>query len=808
MSTSQITSHTTSPSHQFNVEHCTRCGMVLPPVATFCRQCGERVEKPAQYTKALAVIDEHADLGQYRITSLLQRIPYAQISLAMDTQQQRPVAIRDINIQQIDIANHPHIFRALQQEYDLLRRHTSDAVLPLFASFYAQNHLYSISAWPLPTRLHKSKYGQAPSIYTLQDVLQSGIGLPDEQIALYWILRLAKAVKHLHKINIVIGTLDPSTILLSQKDYSGQPTLFPSWMLPAVQAQMQQVLNIANTPHISHFTTDRTAFFSPEAKQGRPEIRSDVYSMGAILYLLVTGIAPAEQSITSSQQLRSPRKINPRVHNTLATIILKALAREPSARFQSVDAFVAALWQQQEQSKASQSLYNVLFGQNRFAEKARTDLAEINFTFAKDSNKTEQSQAAQADLKTSDDTIRISPKQVARYYLSQINTQKLGQDQINPDNEESMPKSSFLEPKKQIEEKKAQQTPSNNPATVAEVASGPEGGASLQNKPDNTASPSQDEQNTDDQQVSSQTAMEEAPKTQITVADAESIPDDSTTSLDAEPIPDDSIPIPLETHAEPIPDDSIPIPLETHAEPISDDSTPIPLDTEPITDDSSTAIFLDAEQVPLTEPSQQNDSATEAPTDSKNTSPSPAEVLQQDQKDRAKRPQTSSSLLERIKRFVIGGQPHINNAVAMIETPMRIQPNTNYTIRIHIMGRNEPKRVSGFKQSNGNAGLGGLGSLVHGDLVHIEVRSALYHNYAYIVQQTDVEVPAHNYAAEVTIPMRSLTDHSGTRRERLHIFFTDKKHSPLYEQPFLIELFISNLVQSGHEGHNVLSIPL
>jgi hypothetical protein len=56
--------------------------------------------------------------------------------------------------------------------------------------------------------------------------------------------------------------------------------------------------------------------------------------------------------------------------------------------------------------------------------------------------------------------------------------------------------------------------------------------------------------------------------------------------------------------------------------------------------------------------------------------------------------------------------------------------------------------------------------------------------------------------------MRSIVEGSGTKRERLHIFFTDEKHNSLYEKPFLIELFISNLVQSGQEGHNVLSIPL
>jgi hypothetical protein len=165
------------------------------------------------------------------------------------------------------------------------------------------------------------------------------------------------------------------------------------------------------------------------------------------------------------------------------------------------------------------------------------------------------------------------------------------------------------------------------------------------------------------------------------------------------------------------------------------------------------------------------------------------------------------ALLEHIKQFLLGGQPRPNHAVAIIETPMRIQPNKNYAIRIHLIGRNEPKHARPLKQSHESGGQGGLGSLVHGDIVHIEVRSALYHNYAYIVQQTDVEVPAHNYAAEVTIPMRSITDSSGTKRERLHIFFTDGKRNPLYEKPFIIELFISNLVQSGNEGHNVLSVP-
>jgi serine/threonine protein kinase len=746
--------------------------MVLPPAAAFCGKCGERLEKPDQRSKEMLTIDRSVNLERYRITALMRRAPYVQLSLAMDTQQHRPVAIRDIDIQQIDTSSHSRIFKALQQEYDLLRRQKNKDVLPLIASFHAQNHLYSISAWPLTTGTSSgSAQGTIPTnrnthIYTMQDVLQSGIGLPEEQIALSWTLRLANAVEHLHRDHIVIGTLDPSTILVNQKDYSGEPSLFPSWMPPAVQSQLQQALNTANTFPLSHITPDRTAFFSPEAKQGQPEMRSDIYSMGALLYLLMTGIAPSEQSRSASKQLRSPREINPRIQHTLATIILKALSGEPSARFQNVHEFVAALLEQQVESKVFQRLSHTYPGHNRPAERAGIPLPEMNVTSDKDNNKTEQGKAAQTNQETNDDTISIGPipQRLTRHYLSHINTPQEGQEPLKSEQEESIVETGHSEQTMQLTKEEMQQAQGTGSAqgtipTVAKVVAGAEEGSSAQNTSENTDSVNEGEPDTDNQ--SSRADTEEGSKTQTLAAEREQNKQE--------------------------PNDNTATSLESH------------------------------EQIPLREHSQPDSSVTEGPTDSENASPaesekkalshSPlrAEVLQQDKRALSK---TFAELFERVKRFVLDGQARTNNAVAMIETPMRIQPNKNYTLRIHIMGRNEPKHVSGFKQRNDATVLSGLSSLICGERVHIEVRSALYHNYAYIVQQTDVEIPATNYAAEITIPMRSITDGTGTKRERLHIFFTDQKQNPLYEKPFVVELFISNLVQSGNEGHNVLAIPL
>jgi len=168
--------------------------------------------------------------------------------------------------------------------------------------------------------------------------------------------------------------------------------------------------------------------------------------------------------------------------------------------------------------------------------------------------------------------------------------------------------------------------------------------------------------------------------------------------------------------------------------------------------------------------------------------------------------------LRQLQRFVLGEQKHSTTAAAIIETPLRVQPDQAYTIRIQLMGRNAP--AVGNPQGtfswpeNKKSVPAGLSGLVEGELVFIEIRSALYQSFAYIVQRAAVHIPAQGFAAEVTIPMQPLSSGPSGRRDRLHIFFMDEKRRPLYEKPFVVELFISNLVQPGREGHNVLTIPI
>src|SRR5207244_5788271 len=92
-------------------------------------------------------------------------------------------------------------------------------------------------------------------------------------------------------------------------------------------------------------------YLSPEQAQGHPvTAAADLYSIGVILYELLTGAVPFEGETAVaiaykqvSAQPRAPSEIAADVSPALETIVMKALAKDPALGFADADEFISAL---------------------------------------------------------------------------------------------------------------------------------------------------------------------------------------------------------------------------------------------------------------------------------------------------------------------------------------------------------------------------------------------------------------------------------------------------------------------------------
>lgn len=276
-------------------------------------------------------------LGKYELRERLARGGQGEVWKAFDTQLRRYVAIKQL------LAN-------LQYDPDFVSRFEREA--QFIASLHHPNivQIHDFQVIQEPASDTSTAYMVMDFIegLTLADYIRNTsrkLLFPPPGDLVYIFTQVSLALDYAHGKGMVHRDIKPANILLDQRSHKRNPLGLPiltDFGIARLQGVSTEKTQVLGTP----------LYVSPEQAQWLAvDKRSDLYSLGIILYEMTTGVTPfrGELMAVLMQHYQDaptpPALINPNIPPALSEVILKSIAKDPDARFQSASAMTIALAQ-------------------------------------------------------------------------------------------------------------------------------------------------------------------------------------------------------------------------------------------------------------------------------------------------------------------------------------------------------------------------------------------------------------------------------------------------------------------------------
>jgi serine/threonine protein kinase len=261
-------------------------------------------------------------LGPYRIISQVGKGGMATVYKAYQPSMDRYVAIKVLPSQ---LAESREFATRFLQEARFIARLEHPHILPVFDYGESEGVAYFVM-----------RYLEAG---TLKDRMEAGRPLPTHEIDKIF-TQLTDALSYAHSHGIVHRDLKPANALIDSYGNIFLTDFGIAKLLESASPRLTQTDAIMGTP----------AYISPEQAQSQPvDQRSDIYSLGIILYEMVTGGVPfvADTPLAViikhiSDPLPLPSHVKPDIFPSIEQVILKALAKNPQDRFASAAEFMTA----------------------------------------------------------------------------------------------------------------------------------------------------------------------------------------------------------------------------------------------------------------------------------------------------------------------------------------------------------------------------------------------------------------------------------------------------------------------------------
>ncbi len=257
-------------------------------------------------------------LDHYRIDAVVARSGMASIFRATDLNDGKQVAIK---VPHPEMECEPVLFERFQREAEIGRMMDHPGVMKVLDSS-KRTRVYMVMEWVDGKLLRTIMSEQRP--------------MPEER-ALRIAINILGALQHIHTRGVAHRDLKPENIMVDDNDNIKLIDFGIASKSDARRLTFAKLSQVMGTPD----------YISPEQVKGkRGDGRSDLYSLGVILYEMLTGKVPFTGAnpfaIMNERVLNNPpppRSINSQISPELQEIIYRALEREPTNRYKTADEF-------------------------------------------------------------------------------------------------------------------------------------------------------------------------------------------------------------------------------------------------------------------------------------------------------------------------------------------------------------------------------------------------------------------------------------------------------------------------------------